>query len=38
MREEDLAMAKILVAESMESPTPLRKAVNCEERTKAFAR
>lgn len=31
-------MAKILVAESMESPTPLRKNFDREERTKAFAR
>ncbi|CRK95615.1 CLUMA_CG009074, isoform B [Clunio marinus] len=38
MKEEDLAMAKALLAETKESPAPLRKSILSEERAKTFRR
>lgn len=36
MREEDLAMAKAICAENLESPGPLRRNISSEERAKTF--
>lgn len=36
MREEDIAMAKAIYAENKDSPAPLRRNMQSDERAKAF--
>lgn len=36
MREEDLAMAKAIIAENKDSPAPLRRIIPSDERAKQF--
>lgn len=36
MKEEDLAMAKIICAENKDSPAPLRRNIPSDERAKTF--
>lgn len=36
MREEDIAMAKAICAETIDSPAPLRKNIPKDERAKTF--